>query len=392
MNIDIEVQYLCLKQEFVRGIPYYIKNLIDNLVVYGNNNYSISLFDYGKERNNIEYIYKYLKNNTIDKVKIHECNDLSYKKFFEGYIADTSKAYDSKSYEEYVNGSFDVVHFPSVLSLPQNVKTKTVVTVHDVIPCLPSFEANWNADIQEVFLKSVDYVRDRRDITVIADSASTKRDLMTVSGIEGSRIYVVPLAIDNNNVYFQEDEATLERMHISGEYILYLGALDPRKGIIDIIKSFTAVKNTYPDIKLVLAGGMEPNYKDRIIDTLNSSAYIDDIILPGYVTDEQKRILLSSAEIFLFPSEYEGFGLPVLEAMTCGTPVITTNVSSLPEVGGDAAVYVSPNNVDELSEAIIRLLDDAVLRDELKQKSIIQSQLFSWEKTVKLTEDVYMSV
>ena len=389
MRVNIEAQYLCIKQELIRGVPFYIKNLLDNLAVFGTNDYSLSVFDHLKERNNIDYINQYLKKDTLARINAHECNDLSYKDFSAGYLDNTKKTYDSKSYEDYFGSKFDIVHFPTVLVVPQNVSSKTVVTVHDLIPCLPDFQANWSSDVQKVFLRSVDYVRDKKDITIIADSVSTRNDIISYTGIDDSRIFVIPLAIDNENVYHQENKDILKKMCIDSEFILYLGALDPRKGIINMIESFTSVKDKYPDIKLVLAGGMETNYRDKIEEALSLSKYRKDIILTGYVTEEEKRVLLSSSEMFLFPSEYEGFGLPVLEAMTCGTPVITSSVSSLPEVGGEAALYVTPNDPEDLADKILLLLDDTGLRKELREKSLLRSREFSWQKTVKMTEEVY---
>ena len=111
--------------------------------------------------------------------------------------------------------------------------------------------------------------------------------------------------------------------------------------------------------------------------------------MTGYVSEQQKRVLLSCAEIFVFPSEYEGYGLPILEAMSCGTPVITCDVSSIPEVGGNAVLYVSPHNYEALAERIIYALENCNIRHEMREKGLIRCQQFTWDKTAKDTESIY---
>ena len=392
MDINIEVQYLCIKQEYVRGIPYYIKNLTEALAFRNKNTYALSFFDYGRERNNREYIFRYIDKDAISRLTLNECNDLSYKAFFDGYILGSTANYDNRTYEDYIGKTYDIIHFPSVFSIPQNVKGNTLVTVHDVIPCMPGFRTNWTEESQEVFLRSIDYIKENAAITIISDSYSTKNDLVDQLGFDGNRIHVVPLAVDDKNLFYDPDISTLKSMGIEGEFILYLGELDPRKGIIDIITAFAQIKSRYADLKLVLAGGTEKIFEEQLQKALSESEYRNDIILTGYVSEKQKRVLLSYAEIFLFPSEYEGFGIPVLEAMKCKTPVITTKVSSLPEVGGDAVVYITPNQPEELSEAVCDLLGDTEKRVLLSKMGLKQCENFSWDKTAAMTEEVYQKL
>ena len=241
-------------------------------------------------------------------------------------------------------------------------------------------------------MRSIDYIKENAAITIISDSYSTKNDLVDQLGFDGNRIHVVPLAVDDKNLFYDPDISTLKSMGIEGEFILYLGALDPRKGIIDIITAFAQIKSRYADLKLVLAGGTEKIFEEQLQKALSESEYRNDIILTGYVSEKQKRVLLSYAEICLFPSEYEGFGIPVLEAMKCKTPVITTKVSSLPEVGGDAVVYITPNQPEELSEAVCDLLGDTEKRVLLSKMGLKQCENFSWDKTAAMTEEVYQKL
>ena len=139
----------------------------------------------------------------------------------------------------------------------------------------------------------------------------------------------------------------------------------------------------------MLAGTGEEWAKKTLYPLIEKSQYRSDIILTGYVSEEQKRCLLSTAEIFLFPSEYEGFGIPILEAMACGTPVITGNTSSMPEVGGEAALYVTPHEPDDLIKSIKDLLDDKEKRESLKNSGLNWCKNFTWDKTASMTEEVY---
>ena len=128
---------------------------------------------------------------------------------------------------------------------------------------------------------------------------------------------------------------------------------------------------------------------ETILEKIKNHTYTKDIILTGYVSEAQKRVLLSAAELFLFPSEYEGFGFPVLEAMACGTPVITTDATSLPEVGGDAAQYISVGDNEQLADTVMKLLGDRQKMAELRQKGFERCDLFSWEKTALENEKIY---
>ena len=391
MNVNIETQYICIDRKYMRGIPLYILSLIDALRKRNNNHYSISFFDKDRERNNRRYIDEYLS-GIIDEKDILECNDLDYRMFMKALRTGDASGYNERSYGDYIGKKADVYHFPNPYCIPLNVEGVMVVTVHDLIP-FAGGAAHESKEIADNALKelkaSMEYIKDN-EITILSDSEHTKRDIIKFFNIDSSLIHVVPLGYSfdpENRIYGERSGELLNDMGIEKPYILYLGALDPRKGTDVIADAFKLIKNT--DVNLVLAGTGGQWAEDVLKPGLRGMEEKGRVIFPGYVSEEQKYALLSNAEIFLFPSEYEGFGLPVLEAMTCGCPVITTNVSSLPEVGGDAVEYVSPKNSEELAEKIDKILGDREYADELKKKGLDQSKLFSWEKTAALTEDVY---
>ena len=391
MKINIETQLICVDKKYIRGVPLYIINLIKALENRRNNEYFYSFFDYNKERGNRGYIDTYI-GDYIKKDSIRECNTLNYKKVIEGMNNLDSSLYDEKSYEEYIEESPDICHFPSVACFPLNVHCKMAITVPDIMPVIPSFSKYWTDYHVSTFKNSLNYVRNHENINLIAISEHTKKDLMEYADIEANRIYVTPLGIDTSAIFPDNSTKARKDLGIEGSYILYLGAIDYRKGIDCIIKAFDIVKEKIRDLKLVLAGNTEQIYKEHFSECLSESKNIDDIIITGYVSEEYKRELISNAEIFLFPSEYEGFGLPILEAMACHTPVVTTAVSSIPEVGGDAVLYSEVNKEESLAEQVINILESNDLKNKLILKGIERLKEFSWDKTAESTENVYKMI
>lgn len=386
MNINIDVQYLCVNQEYIRGIPYYTASVLESLINRKNNVYTVSFCDKDKERDNRKYIERSL-GKYIDPQNVFENNELDYRRVLDGIRTNNNSLYNNKSYCEYYGIDTDILHFPTSLSIPQNIDQPTVVTVHDMIPVLPPLKHGLNANNLEVFKSSHKFIKKSR-ILCICDSKSTKNDLKNCFDIEEERLFVVPLGVSLDKFWPEPDRLALLSLNIYKPFLLFLGALDPRKGVDDIVTAFESLRKNY-DIQLVLAGTGEEWAKKTLYPLIEKSQYRSDIILTGYVSEEQKRCLLSTAEIFLFPSEYEGFGIPILEAMACGTPVITGNTSSMPEVGGEAALYVTPHEPDDLIKSIKDLLDDKEKRESLKNSGLKWCKKFTWDKTASMTEEVY---
>jgi glycosyltransferase involved in cell wall biosynthesis len=225
----------------------------------------------------------------------------------------------------------------------------------------------------------------RRARQVIADSIATKEDLVRLYNVNPAKIQVVYPAYDPALQPVTDAgklTAVRHKYAITAPYLLYLGTLQPRKNLIRLVEAY----NTLPDHshQLVLAGQIgwraEPILK--AIETL-APAVRQQIILPGYIKDEDKATLISGASALLYPSLYEGFGFPVLEANACGTPVICSNTSSLPEVAGDAALLVDPQNTADITTALNHLLSDQSLRQDLTNKGFQNIQRFTWQKTAE---------
>jgi glycosyltransferase involved in cell wall biosynthesis len=172
-------------------------------------------------------------------------------------------------------------------------------------------------------------------------------------------------------------------------FILFLGTIEPRKNVQTLIRAYARWRQAETSLpKLIVAGG-KGWYYDRIFAAVESLGLTGDIIFPGYVEQEELPLWYNAADLFVYPSRFEGFGLPVLEAMACGVPVVTTNASSLPEVAGDAALLVAPDDEGQLVEAMRCGLSDQTLRQEIRAKGLAQAARFSWEYTARRTLNSY---
>jgi glycosyltransferase involved in cell wall biosynthesis len=291
--------------------------------------------------------------------------------------------------------SVDVAHVPYFgSSLSPGVPT--VVTVHDLIPMvLPEYRGNM---LVRLYTSLVAAAAPQAAL-ILADSQASKRDILHKLNVPDEQVRVVYLA---PAPYFQPAETWQQIVDIKKKYnlpedfVLYISGYDVRKNVSALLHAYTWVSATLGDeYPLVLAGRLPekdtPFFPDplRIARELGLEEYI---ITPGWIAEEDRALLYAAATVFVFPSRYEGFGLPVLEAMACGTPVVTTNVSSIPELAGPAAFQVDPNDTKHIAAPIIRLCTEAESRDEMVELGFAQVEKFSWEKTARQTLRAYGEV
>jgi glycosyltransferase involved in cell wall biosynthesis len=268
-------------------------------------------------------------------------------------------------------------------------KTELTVTIHDLaFRFYPSTFPWWTRWKLRIFLRILLW----RAKKIICVSHATKRDLLHFfPHLLEKRIRVVHHGFDDSFFNTKSDPEATERLlkvygAVSGKYLLYVGALQPRKNINRIIEAFEKVKKEYPDYKLVLAG--EPAWlAETILNRVASSPYAEDIILTGGISFESVRALYQRASLFLFPSLYEGFGLPILEAFASGVPVLVSENSSLREVAGDGAWYCDAFSADDIAKQIQCVLGNENLRTKLMQRSQEQLRKFSWDKAAEETLD-----
>ena len=387
MKVNIEVQSLCVPPYEVRGIQNYILELTRSLVNRGVNKYSFSFFDYKRERKNRESL-KLICEDFIDKCELFECNSMNYMEIIEGNYRGVN-SYCQKGYELYLNSDSDLYHFPHTIKLPENIpEWRSIVSILDIIPLVDHRTQKDDEKLTRSFSNIMSFIKNRKDIDIISISEYTKNDIIKYVGIDERRIHVVPCGFNSKKYYPEENRSTLNKYNINKPFVLYLGALDTRKGIDTILDAVRSIKKN--DMVIVIAGTKGRNREiNNRVEKLNEKG---DLIYVGYVNDKEKRELMSMAEMFVFPSFYEGFGLPVLEAMACGTPVITTSATSIPEVGGDSVLYFEAGNTEELVYQINRVHSSVTLQKKKTKNGLERSKQFTWDKAAELTEEVYNNV
>jgi glycosyltransferase involved in cell wall biosynthesis len=225
---------------------------------------------------------------------------------------------------------------------------------------------------------------------IIAISESTKRDAIRLYGIPEEKIEVTYLAVDPR---FRPADAGVvsmvrERHRLPERFLLYVGTIEPRKNLSLLLDTMKILMERGRGIPLVVAGAKGWMYEDIFLK-VRKAGLEGKVLFTGYVPDEELPALYSAAEAFLFPSLYEGFGFPVLEAMACGIPVLCSNTSSLPEVAGDAAILLSPRDPGDWADSIKEILDNGSLRERMREEGFRQASRFSWERTARETWDVY---
>jgi glycosyltransferase involved in cell wall biosynthesis len=268
--------------------------------------------------------------------------------------------------------------------LPRRARLPRVVTVHDLtLVTHPEWhEASKVRFFRWAMRRSV-AVADR----VLCVSATTARDLTQHLGVDPERVDVTPLGTDLRPASEQAVAALRRRLGLRGPYLLGLGTLEPRKDVPTLIRAFARLAGELPH-RLVLAG-MAGWGAGEVAGAVAASGVSDRILLAGYVPEADKPALFTGADVFVYPSRYEGFGLPVLEAMACGTPVVTTTGGSLPEVAGDAALLIEPGDVDTLAVSIGKLAGEAGERVALVQRGMVRAAGFTWNRCAALTAEAY---
>lgn len=231
----------------------------------------------------------------------------------------------------------------------------------------------------------------RRADTIIAISENTKADIIKFHNIDASKIEVIYPGVGTEFSPVTDPEtlaAVTRRYRLPQHYILYVGAVQPRKNVESLIVAAAGLQRTH---KLVIAGGVQWN-SDGIGALIDRTGVRDRVVFTGYVRDCDLPAIYCMATAFVMPSLYEGFGLPILEAMACATPVVTSNTSSLPEAAGTAAILVDPQSTEELSIAVNSIIDDTQLQAKLKEKGLKQAANFSWTKSAQQMLDTFAAV
>ena len=312
----------------------------------------------------------------------------------------SSSTNDKKNFWEFINTQNpkeniigDIYHIPQNgigFSKPNDIKT--VITLHDIIPMkMPD-------TVSETFLKifneNIQNILDNTD-GIITVSNFSKEDISKTFSYPKEKIFVTHLAAEE--IYtplnkFHSSQYLKKHYGIDRDFLLYVGGFSPRKNILGLIEAFNLVKNSYKrDLKLVIIGTKGPSYEiyRKKVDELNLSS---SVIFTGFIPIDDMPIFYSASKALVYPSFYEGFGLPPIECMACGTPVIASNLTSMPEVCQDAALLVDPYDVDEIKENILTLLNNHKFYSLMIYKGISHSSKFNWKKTAYNTLEVYKHI
>lgn len=286
----------------------------------------------------------------------------------------------------------EVLHSPnSVSPLLTRPGCKTVITVNDMLPFVfPQLHPGTYSNFIRMSLPPAMAKADK----IITYSQAVKKDIQNICHIPEEKIEVIYLGLEPRHKIITDldrIEAVKCKYGLPDRFVLFIGTLEPRKNVTRLIIAFSKSKEIRATHKLVLAG-QEGWLSESIFETVRNSGLAGDVIFTGYIQEDDLPSLYNAADLFVFPTLYEGFGLPLLEAMACGIPIVASNTSSIPEIVGDAALLVDPYSVEDIARGMERALLDSNLRAMLVQKGLERVKQFSWQTTSEKTLKVYQQV
>jgi glycosyltransferase involved in cell wall biosynthesis len=287
----------------------------------------------------------------------------------------------------------DIFHLPqNGFRIPDPKSCKIIVTIHDLIPYfLPEMV---RSSFLKRFITEMPNIVERAD-RIITVSETSKNDILKIFKIDRAKIVVIPSAPAGSYRLFPKQDTKQKlacRYGIKKPYLLYVGGLNPRKNIMELIYAYSKIYRDLPGGQKLLILGPDGKHSDRLQLLVKSLNLEQEVVFPGFIKSEDLPLFYNGADLFVYPSLYEGFGLPPIEAMACGTPVITSNVSSLPEVVGDAALQINPYDTLALANGIFRVLNDESLRESLIKKGLKHSRKYNWNRIATQILSVYQDV
>lgn len=365
------------------GIGYYEDGLLRGILKgHPEQEYMADIFTFGEEKKKRQCIRHYGEN-----IKISECGWISERVF------KLLSLVLELPYVLFFRERRDITHFCNYV-IPLGVKGKKVVTIHDL--AFREHPETVRGRTMVMLKRNLKRSIKRAD-AIVADSEFTKQEIIKYYKVAPEEVYVVPCGVDTTQYHMkysrEQIECVKKKYSIEGKYFLYLGTLEPRKNLSGLLRAYRKFydkrRKKGKDIpKLVLAGGKGWMY-DGIFHAAEEICLKEYVIFTGYVDEEDKAPLMNGASVFCFPSFYEGFGMPPLEAMACGTPVLTSNNSSLAEVTGEAAVQVNPYDLEEMAARMEELCDDESLCQQLRERGRKHVEKYSWENAVQMLWKVY---
>jgi glycosyltransferase involved in cell wall biosynthesis len=264
---------------------------------------------------------------------------------------------------------------------------KCIVTCYDLIPWV------YNNEISGIWKENMKGLK-KADI-IITISKFSRDEIVKYLNYPEDRIEIIYPAVDHAVYYEKRDKSILRKYNIKNtdKIVLYVGSETPRQNVEVLLEAFSTLKNKIPNIKLIKVGESQSYGARRKILTLIKDLDLqDDVIFPGYVPEEELPLWYNAADVLVYPCDYAGFGLPPLEAMACGTPVITSNTSSLPEVVGEAGIMIDPKDSELMADKMYEILKNETLWNEMKNKGLKRSKIFQWDDAADKTCQIYESI
>lgn len=381
MNIAFDAQILFERQK--TGIGKNSEAMINHYIQLNSDNIVLNYFRMLDEKNREIAIAHHLKN---DKVKVNKC------KWFNNVLYNKINRYLSIPYSLFFREKVDITQFFNYI-IPPGVKGKTSLYIYDM--AYKVYPETIGEKTLEMLNKTLEASSNRADC-IITISEFSKNEIMKYLNVSGDKIAVIPCAVDhdiyNDNIDAKQLAVVKKKYNITGEYFFYIGTLEPRKNIERLIEAYANLVQLDKDVPYLVLAGKNGWYFDNIYKKVRDYGLDKRVIFTGYVNSIEAVVLLKGAFTFVFPSIYEGFGMPPLEAMACGIPVITSNVSSLPEVVQEAGCLVNPFSVEDICNAMLKLSNDKEERARLRQRGIERSKEFTWRESVKLLQEVYIKM
>ncbi len=367
-KISLELQWAIGKKT---GIGWYIYHIVKELKKSGKN----------------EYIAEFVNfRNKYDAKKELACDIIiKENRLFPYRVYDFLTKKLRISHNLIFGTNSDIYHFFNFI-IPKNIKGKVIITIYDTV-FITAPETMGNKKT----IAEYQYAAEKSDL-IITISESAKNDIINNLHIKAEKIKIISPGIDleeySKKYSMEELKEVQDKYKLPKDYILYLGTIEPRKNIERIIRAFMKLKKekNMETIKLVIAGGKGWKY-EKVMELIEAMS--GEIIFTDYIDEKDKIPIYKMAKMFVFPSLYEGFGIPVLEAMASGIPVITSNVSSLPEVAGDAAILVNPFNESEIYEGYKKLLLESDFYNDAVRRGLQQAKKFQWKESAKKLEEIY---
>ena len=291
---------------------------------------------------------------------------------------------------ELVRHQLDLFHSPDFIP-PYRAAKHHIITVHDLT--FLRYPDYITAESRHYYNDQIASAVQQAD-HILSDSESTKQDMIDMLNVPADKITVHMLGVDDKFKPLSREttQPIIESLNLPNDYILVVGTLEPRKNLVGLTKAYRDLLTELPDAPPIVVVGRAGWHYEQLIAEINAVGINDHLIFASNVSDDQLTAVYNHALMLVTPSFYEGFGLPALEAMACGTVPIVSNISSLPEITGDVGLLIDPNDTNSITDALKKALTDSAWRDEQSKAGIQRAKQFTWEETARIVHSTYQSV